>query len=204
MPLDGFPHGSPAYVAPIGFAAHSPYAPDAISFALVNAYMASRKNARGLIEQTYARSALTNANNGSGTLVVSLSTEQRIARGRAYVDALTNRMRAIVTFQLIARVSSRVRLRMRAVFPSSGAVEGAEFTHEGLGASNTTINADVYGPITAEERASGFYVRDCAVDISGATRDAVARIEVFAYAENGAFALSFRPWRVVVYGDVEG
>lgn len=203
MPLDGFPHSSPSYVAPIAFAPHAPFAPDAISSALINAYMASRKNARALVEQTYARSALTNANNGSGTLVVSLSTEQRIARGRAYVDALTNRMRAIVMFQLIARVSSRVRLRMRAVFPA-GTVEGTELLHDGLGSDNTTISADVYGPITAEERASGFYARDCALDISGATRDAVARIEVFAYAENGAFALSFRPWRVVVYGDVEG
>jgi hypothetical protein len=203
MPLDGFPHSSPAYVAPIAFAPHSPFAPDALSSALVNAYMASRKNARALVEQTYARSALTSANNGSGTLVVSLSTEQRIARGRAYVDALTNRLRAIVMFQLIARVSSRVRLRMRAVFPT-GTVEGTGFDHLGLGSSNRDISADVYGPITAEERASGFYACDCAVDISGATRDAVARIEVFAYAENGAFALSFRPWRVVVYGDVEG
>lgn len=165
--------------------------------------MASRKNARVLVEQTYARSQLTNSNNGSGTLVVSLSTEQRIARGRTYVDALTNRMRAIVMFQLIARVSSRVRLRMRAVFPGS-TVEGSTLTHDGLGSENTQISADAYGPITAEERASGWYVRDCALDISGATRDAVALIEVFAYAENGAFALSFRPWRVVVFGDVEG
>lgn len=203
MPLDGFPHSSPAYVAPIAYAPSAPFAPDALSFSLINAYVASRKNARGLVEQTYARSQLSAGNNGSGTLVVSLSTEQRIARGRAYVDTLTNRMRAIVMFQLIARVSSRVRLRMRAVFPSA-TVEGSTFTHDGLGSENTQISGDVYGPITAEERAAGWYVRDCALDISGATRDAVARIEVFAYAENGALALSFRPWRVVVFGDVEG
>lgn len=203
MPLDGFPHSSPAYVAPIGFAAHSPYAPDAISSALINAYMASRKNARMLMEQTYARSALTDANNGSGVLVVSLSTEQRIARGRAYVDSLTNRMRAIVLFQLITRVSSRVRLRMRAVFPAL-AVEGNERIHAGLGPDTSSGGANPYGVITAEDRAQSWYVRDAAVDVSLAMRDTVARIEVFAYAENGALALSFRPWRVVVYGDVEG
>lgn len=203
MPLDGFPHSSPSYVSPIAYAPGAPFAPDALSASLINAYMSSRRNARVLVEQTYARSALTDANNGSGVIVASLSVEQRIARGRAYVDALTNRMRAVVLFQLITRVSSRVRLRMRAVFPGS-TVEGAESLHDGLGPQSGGGSVNPYGPITAEERNAGWYVRDTALDISAATRDAVARIEVFAYAENGALALSFRPWRVVVFGDVEG
>jgi hypothetical protein len=201
MPLDGFPHASPLFVAPIAHAPDSPFGPDALSGSLVNAYYASRRNGVRLGEQAFGRSSVSQADEGSGRWIYSATTPSRISRSRAYVHALTSRAWGTVLYQCVSRSSTRVRLQLRARYVSGGLGNGPEVVQTigptgGQGGGSTGTNT-----FSLQELSGGWYVGLCYVDLTTGELNTVVRFEAWAYAENGS-AIAFRPWRVAIDGEV--